>query len=134
MFIGLYGGIREPRVYLYYFPPECAGPPCSAAPTYAVFSLDRSTFFYIWFLLNQIFQLISTHPPSHNQISPQLDEDGGFRVRLTRVLFSPKVIDEVRNQGLAQAGGETNHYILMCRLPWTTDPVRVCGSTAIYER
>ena len=55
MFIGFYSGIREPRVYLYHFPPECAGPPCSAASTYAV-SLDRSNFFHIWFLQNQIFQ------------------------------------------------------------------------------
>jgi hypothetical protein len=54
VFIGFYGGIREPRVYLYHFPPECAGPPCSAAPTYAV-SLDRSTFFYF-----NIVPLIST--------------------------------------------------------------------------
>ena len=49
--LGLYGGIREPRVYLYYF----SGAPmfCSA---HVRGLLDRSTFFHIWFLQNQIFQ------------------------------------------------------------------------------
>ncbi len=67
-----HGGIGESRVYLCYFPPTgarfCAPVEAGLQRTRSYFS-DRSTFFHIWCLQNQIFWYRSldfdSHPPSH---------------------------------------------------------------------
>ena len=83
------------------------------------------TFFHIWFSQNQIFNNLpldfDSHPPSHNQISPRVDEDGVSGYCNPGISFSPKarlVIDEVRNQGLGPklVGIQTIPFLLS-RLP-----------------
>ena len=116
---------RDPRYSSLYFPgatsPVCPGLPneplrqrmrCKVGSI--VCSLTQRIHFLSYLVFsNQIFQFCSfdfdSHPPSHNQISPQVD-DGGFRVRLTRVSHSPRLTRlEIKVWGQSWWGNKPLH-------------------------